>query len=108
VAQGTFIVTWSDFIAWFRRPRRLAGQQIVMYTRSGCHLCETAWAQLEAARHRWGFDLSMVNVDGDPELAAKYGNEVPVVTVHGTVRFRGIVNAVLLERLLRAEALRKD
>jgi glutaredoxin len=79
-----------------------------MFTRSGCHLCETAWAHLEAARQRWGFDLRMVDVDGDSELAAKYGNEVPVVTVDGTVRFRGIVNAVLLERLLRAEALRKD
>jgi glutaredoxin len=101
-------VAWSNLLALFRRPRRLAGRQVVMYTRSGCHLCETAWRQLEAARERWGFDLRMVDVDSEPELAAKYGNEVPVVTVDGTVRFRGIVNAVLLERLLRAEALRKD
>jgi glutaredoxin len=79
-----------------------------MYTRSGCHLCEAAWEQLETARQRWGFVLTTVDVDGDAELTAKFGNEVPVVTVDGTVRFRGIVNAVLLERLLRAEALRKE
>jgi glutaredoxin len=101
-------VAWSDLLAWFRRPRPMTGRQVVMYTRSGCHLCEVAWGQLEAARQRWGFLLRLVDVDGDAELAAKYGNEVPVVTVDGTVRFRGIVNAVLLERLLRAEALRRE
>ena len=101
-------MAWSDLLAWFRRPRRLAGRQVVMFTRNGCHLCALAWTQLEAARQRWGFQLSKVDVDGDAELTAKYGNVVPVVTVNGTVRFRGSVNAVLLERLLRAEALRQD
>jgi hypothetical protein len=41
-----------------------------------------------------------VDVEGDPELAARYGDSVPVVTVNGKVRFRGRVNDVLLRRLL--------
>jgi glutaredoxin len=73
-----------------------------MYTRRGCHLCEQAWEQLEQARGRNGFALEQVDVDTDPELAARYGLEVPVVTVNGRVRFRGLVNRVLLDRLLRA------
>ena len=44
----------------------------------------------------------------DPELAAKYGNEVPVVAVNGKVRFRGVVNPALLERLLTAEGQEND
>jgi glutaredoxin len=75
-----------------------------MYTRRGCHLCDTAWEQLEQARRRYGFALTAQDVDADAALAAEHGNCVPVVTVDGKVRFRGAVNPVLLERLLRAEA----
>ena len=36
-----------------------------------------------------------------------HGTSVPVVAIDGKVRFRGVVNPVLLERLLKAEAARK-
>jgi glutaredoxin len=74
-----------------------------MYTRQGCHLCDAAWQRLEKARRRYGFALAVRDVDADPALAERYGSCVPVVTVNGKVRFRGAVNPVLLERLLRAE-----
>jgi glutaredoxin len=90
---------WS----WFAR-RSQGGPAVVMYTRQGCHLCEDAWAILEAARKRHAFLLVQVDVDTDPALAEQYGMQVPVVTVNGQVRFRGHVNAVLLDRLLRAAA----
>lgn len=77
--------------------------QIIMYTRQGCHLCEDAWSLLSAEQPRFRFQLQAVDVDRQPELAARYGDEVPVVSVNGKVRFRGIVNAVLLRRLLDAE-----
>jgi hypothetical protein len=64
-------------------------------------LCEDAWAALCAARRRFDFVLTAVDVDGDPALAARYGEQVPVVEIDGRVRFRGRVNRVLLERLLR-------
>jgi glutaredoxin len=73
---------------------------MVLYTRQGCHLCEDALQSLEAARLRHGFRLSIVDVDSDPQLVHEYGEQVPVVTVAGKVRFRGQVNPVLLERLL--------
>ncbi len=91
---------WS----WWRRSVRLGRLRVVMYTRRGCHLCEEAWALLGRQRRRYGFALEAVDVDTDPELVALHGNWVPVVTVDGKVRFRGGVNAALLERLLRAEA----
>jgi glutaredoxin len=83
---------------WWRSRVR----QVVLYTRRGCHLCDDAWALLERARRKHGFSLSQVDVDGDPELVRAYGLQVPVVLVDGRVRFRGRVNPVLLERLLRA------
>jgi glutaredoxin len=75
---------------------------VVLYTRRGCHLCEQVWGQLEAARRRHGFALEAVDVDSDPALAAAHGLQVPVVAVNGKVRFRGVVNPVLLNRLFRA------
>jgi hypothetical protein len=77
--------------------------QVILYTREDCHLCEAAWEVLEAARQRWGFVLTVEDVDRDPNLADCYGECVPVVMVNGKVRFRGAVNPVLLERLLRGE-----
>ena len=99
-------------LAWLfgrRRPAaRLGHLQFVVYTRRGCHLCDAALERLSVARVRHGFGLEVVDVDTDPELVARHGNCVPVVTVNGKVRFRGAVNGVLLERLLRAERARTD
>ena len=73
-----------------------------MYTRAGCHLCDDAWTLLEVARSRHGFTLAKIDIDADRELAERFGAEVPVVEVNGKVRFRGVVNAVLLQRLFDA------
>jgi hypothetical protein len=75
-----------------------------MYTRQGCHLCEEAWAILQAAQKKYSFRLRQVDVDTDPALVEQHGLHVPVVTVDGVVRFRGRVNAVLLRRLLRGRS----
>lgn len=75
-----------------------------MYTRAGCHLCDDAWKLLEESRQRYAFPLEAVDIDGSPDLARKFGEQVPVVEIDGKVRFWGRINPVLLERLLRAEA----
>jgi glutaredoxin len=99
-------MAWGWLRSWWggRGGGRLRHWQVVLYTRRGCHLCEQAWARLEEARRGYGFALSQVDVDAEPELVRRYGECVPVVTVNGRVRFRGAVNPVLLRRLLRAGA----
>lgn len=84
---------------WWRRPTDGSERQVTLYTRQGCHLCDEAHAVLEPRRQRHGFRLDVVDVDTDPELVRQYGLEVPVVVIDGQVRFRGRVNAVLLDRL---------
>jgi hypothetical protein len=93
------------FFDWWRTP--LDHLSFILYTRQGCHLCDDAAAELARARRRYRFPLQTIDVDGDPELAARYGLEVPVVTVNGKLRFRGRVNPVLLRRLLAAAARRR-
>lgn len=77
-------------------------KEVVMYTRAGCHLCDDAWQVLENAKKKHEFSLRRIDVDEDAELRARFGLEVPVVTIDGRTRFRGQVNPVLLHRLLNA------
>ena len=95
---------FSEFFSWWRGRRvSMTHLRLVMYTRQGCHLCETAHQELAESQRRFGFVLETVDIDTDPELAARYGEQVPVVAVNGEVRFRGEVNRVLLKRFLDAE-----
>jgi glutaredoxin len=89
---------------WCRRRGPALGHlHFVFYTRRGCHLCEVAWQQIQAAQQRHRFALEEVDVDLSPALAEQYGSAVPVIAINGKVRFRGVVNPVLLNRLLHAE-----
>ncbi|MFO0896361.1 MAG: glutaredoxin family protein [Pirellulales bacterium] len=72
--------------------------KVVLYTRSGCHLCDDAKAVL--LRH--GLEPREVDIDADPALVERYGLCVPVVEIDGRERFRGRVDERLLARLLAA------
>jgi glutaredoxin len=76
-------------------PRR-----VVVYSRQGCHLCDQAMQLLQEA----GLKPEEVDIDQDPELVERFTTCVPVVEIDGRIRFRGRVNAVLLHRLLQADA----
>lgn len=82
----------------FLRPQRRSQQAVILYTRAGCHLCDDAKEIL--LRYFEDTSIEEVDIDGDPELRAKYGMEIPVVVIDGVVRFRGRVNEVLLRRLI--------
>jgi predicted thioredoxin/glutaredoxin len=99
---------WAWLLPWRRGPApRLEGLEVLVYTRRGCHLCDVAWERLRQRQRRHGFRLTAVDVDADPQLVELYGTCVPVVAVNGRVRFRGVVNPVLLDRLLRGESRRR-
>lgn len=72
--------------------------QIELYSRRGCHLCEEAHGLLQSC----GLSPEVIDIDTRPELLANYNTCVPVVVVDGKVRFRGRVNPMLLQRLLKS------
>ena len=72
-------------------------QQVLLFTRIGCHLCD----QAEALLIRHGLTPQKLDVDANSELQQKYDTCVPVVVIDGKERFRGKVNEVLLKRLLK-------
>ena len=50
-----------------------------LYYRGNCHLCEGMLQALRSLQPQLGFDLMLVDVDRDPELAQRYDEWVPVL-----------------------------
>ena len=61
---------------------------VVIYSRPNCHLCDKAKQAILAADCNELIDLQIVNIESDPELLARYTNDVPVVTINGEEAFR--------------------
>ena len=62
--------------------------RVTLYTRQGCHLCDTAKQQLRRASRRADFDLEEIDIDSDPRLRALYSEEVPVIAINGRKAFK--------------------
>ena len=97
------------FSRWIRPRTKLdvAHLTVTVYTRAQCCCCHKAIDLLNDYRRTHRFRVHEVDVDSDPGLVARYGTDVPVVAVDGKVRFKGVVNPVLFERLLVAESRRR-
>jgi glutaredoxin len=70
---------------------------VVLYSRSGCHLCEGAKTLLQA----YGLAPEEIDITSDPALLQQYGECIPVVVIDGKERFRGRIDEILLRRLVR-------
>ncbi len=53
--------------------------QLILYYREGCHLCEAMLQALRGLQRRLEFELQLVDVDRDAELARRYDEWVPVL-----------------------------
>jgi glutaredoxin len=75
-------------------------KRVVLYTREGCGLCETAKQVLLAERERTPFDLEEIDVEGNDDLEMEYGIRIPVVLVDGVELFELVVHPDALARAL--------
>jgi len=70
--------------------------------RRDCQLCDEMLEELAALGRRLPLPpLEVVDVDSDPQLKRRYGLEVPVLLLDGTVVCRHRLDARELTRLLR-------
>ena len=84
------------------RRRSTPPVPVTVYTRKECCCCHKAIDVLNKYRRKYALQIEQIDIDSDPALAAAHGMNVPVVAIEGKVRFRGVVNPVLLERLLES------
>ena len=66
----------------------MAGHEVILYSRNGCHLCEVVKQSLQRLASRAQFTWREVDVDQDDELRQKYNDEVPVVFINGHKAFK--------------------
>ena len=61
--------------------------KVLLYSRSGCHLCDVALETLEKLqkelKNERNFEIEVVLIDGHPELEDKFGEQVPVTYIDG-------------------------
>ncbi len=77
---------------------------LIIYSRPGCHLCDemkTLVARV-ASTTPGSVTVSEVDISTDPELDARYGLEIPVLTVNGRKAAKYRVTEEELRRLLDA------
>jgi glutaredoxin len=91
------------FTRSIRQRQKTSPVEVTVYTRAGCCCCHKALDVLNDYKEAYHLEINTIDIDADPELARRYNTEVPVVALEGKVRFKGVVNRVLLVRLLEAE-----
>jgi hypothetical protein len=64
-------------------PMPLDDVRVVVYGKPGCHLCDDAYAIVEQACAAVGASWRTVQIQDDPELMARYGEQIPVTFVDG-------------------------
>ena len=74
---------------------------LVLYVREGCHLCDQFLMELSLELGPIVERLAVVDVDGDSELAIRYGLRVPVLAVAGEVLCEGVLDADRLRAAIR-------
>ncbi len=79
-----------------------ASFKLTVMHRHGCDLCDEMLTELDTLGRRQSLPpIEVVDVDGDPELLRRYGLNVPVLLLDGTVVCRHRLDVEELQRLLR-------
>ena len=76
-----------------------------LYSRPGCHLCDEMKATVQRAARAAAAPVTIdeIDISTDPDLEARYGLEIPVLTVDGrkVAKYRideGVLRRILTER----------
>ena len=57
--------------------------RITLYSRPGCHLCDAAREVVARVCAETGDEYVEIDIDSDPELLERFGEEIPVTFVDG-------------------------
>ena len=77
--------------------------ELTLYTRPGCHLCNTMKAVVQRVRRQQAFKLTELDVSADPALERRYGRDVPVLLIDGVEVARHRLDETELTRRLRGQ-----
>ena len=76
--------------------------KVVLFTKPGCCLCDTAKAQLGKLRAVQPFELREVNILEDRAAYARFHEEIPVIFINGRKAFKYHLDEKAFMRRLQA------
>jgi uncharacterized membrane protein len=79
---------------------------VILFSRKNCHLCKIAEEDLNGLQAKFPHKLTIMDVEGDPDLEKKYGLEIPVVKV-GPYTLKAPFDKQTIEMTLGAASDRK-
>ena len=84
--------------------------RLELYSRPGCHLCEDLRVLCQRLGGEFPIRLTEVNIEANPALEARYGQEIPVLFIDGrkAVKYRtteGALRRKLQRRLFLRQLL---
>jgi predicted thioredoxin/glutaredoxin len=83
-------------------PAALVHSRLTVVHREGCDLCDEMVAELQTLGRKVRLPpITIVDVDNDPELLRRYGLNVPVLLLDGSLVCKHRLDADELLRLLR-------
>jgi glutaredoxin len=89
------------------RAERPAQPRVLVLTRPGCHLCQSALEVVAAVCGETGDQWTERNVDDDEDLIRRYTDQVPVTFVDGQQHDFWRVDPDRLRKALSASARRR-
>ena len=79
-----------------RRPLRF-----VLYSRSGCGLCDEMLSELAALPSTLGVPVDVIDVDADSAARTRYGHKIPVLLFAGELVCHGILDPAEVDKALK-------
>jgi glutaredoxin len=76
---------------------------VAIYSKSECCLCDDAKSVLRRVQADEPFDLQEIDIESDPELMRRFGEQIPVVYVGRRKAFKFRVDEAELRRKLARE-----
>lgn len=61
----------------------MTAARVVVYSKAGCHLCETAEETVDQVCAELGVGWKRIDIAGDAELMATYAEQIPVTFIDG-------------------------
>jgi glutaredoxin len=86
-------------VTYVTKAKEPAPFQVTFYTKAECHLCEEARDMLEDIAALTTYELTEIDIRGNPDIFEKYRYRIPVIIINdetlieGRIEFRDLAKA---------------
>ena len=82
----------------------ILSQELIVYYRDGCHLCELVVDSLSQLQPELKYEIKQIDIDNDPQIneltRKQYNADIPVVTYQNEVIFYHFFDEIAVRQAL--------